>query len=281
VADGTSCGAAGTGDVCSAGVCTACNATTACTPTNPCHTGHVGCGSSATCIDTGNSVADNTFCGVEELCTTGSCGSAGRWITRGEDNRTFTGGYVYTYATNAASILPITSSTTAFVPSTSGRTGNDLHVSGSEPVPTTNVNPVSSLGWTFTSAASAIDGTQSGTGIDIWIKSASAATIQVYIRDVETDATFGTCTTTNSSTATNVCYNYPEYDCSITTVNTWTEFQIPWSSFVRQNWGNRGAGNEVDPTQITGMEVHVPATSMSSTGPIAFDFAVDDVSFLP
>jgi hypothetical protein len=277
VPDGTSCGS---GNVCSAGVCTTCTTSVSCTPANPCHTGKAGCGTSATCVDTGVR-PDNTYCGVDELCTSGTCGPAGLWITRGEDNRTLTGGYVFTFATYGATVSPLTSTTVAFLPSPGGRTGNDLEVSGTDPVPTTtNAYPLGALAWTFTPTKTAFNAAALGSGIDMWIRSTSTGTIQVYVADVWTDPTFGNCST--ASTAVDVCYNYPEHDCLVATAGVWTECTIPWASFVRQNWGtNLGAGTEVDATQVSQMQVNVPGTSPTSLTPVVYDFAVDDVRFTP
>jgi hypothetical protein len=276
VPDGTTCGP---GDVCSAGVCTTCTTTVSCTPTNPCHTGRLGCGDGASCVDTGVR-PDGTYCGVESMCTAGSCGSAGLWITRGEDNRTFTGGYIFSFATEGATVSPLTSTTVAFPPSPGGRTGNDLEVSGVDPVPTTLVYPIAALGWNFTATRTAFNAAALGSGIDLWIRSAYVGTIQVYMLDVWTDAAFGNCST--SPTAVDVCYNYPEHDCFIANQGVWTECTIPWASFVRQDWGtNLGAGTEVDATQVSGMQINVPGTSLSSLSSIPFDFAVDDVRFTP
>jgi hypothetical protein len=274
--NGTPCG---TGDVCSAGVCTTCTTSVSCTPTNPCHTGQLGCGTSATCVDTGVR-PDNTYCGTESMCTSGTCGSAGLWITRGEDNRTFTGGYIYTFATEGAMVAPITSTTVAFVPSAGGRTGDDLEVSGTDPIPTTNVYPLGALGWTFTPTKTAFNAAAIGSGMDLWIRSASAGTIQVYLADVWTDPTFGNCST--ASTAVDLCYNYPEHDCVVAAPGVWTECTIPWASFVRLNYGtNLGAGTEVDATQVSQVQINVPSTSLSSLAPVVYDFAVDDVRFTP
>jgi hypothetical protein len=279
VADGTSCGS---GNVCTGGSCGACVSAGTCTPTNPCHTGQLGCGSaSSTCTDTGNQ-PDNIYCGAEELCTSGSCGSAGSWITRGEDNRTYSGGYVFTFGTNGATALPVTSTTVAFVPSSGGRTGNALQVHGVEPVPqTTNTYPLGALAWTFTSTTTAFNAYAMGSGIDIWINSAYAGTIQLFVEDVWTTPAFGYCSTDMS--APDLCYNFPEHDCHITTPGVWTEFKIPWASFVRQDYGTNplSRGAEVDATQAVQMQINVPATSYSSAGPITYQFAVDDVSYLP
>jgi hypothetical protein len=277
VADGTPCG---TGQVCSAGACGACVSSASCTPTNPCHTGGLACSSSTTCIDTG-SQPDNVYCDVEELCTAGTCGSAGSWITRGEDNRTFSGGYVFTFTTENATVSPTTSTTQAFVPSPGGRTGNALQVSGVEPKPTTNVYPLAALAWTFTSTTTAFNASAMGSGIDIWIKSAYAGTIQVLVEDVWTTPAFGFCSTDMS--APDLCYNFPEHDCNITTPGVWTEFLIPWTSFVRQNYGTNtlSAGMPLDPTQVVQMQINVPPTSISSVSAVTYNFAVDDVRYTP
>ncbi len=70
VANGTSCGA---GQVCNAGACVACAAGTACTSSNVCHTAAITCDTgSPVCTDSGN-VADGTTCGVDQVCSAGTC----------------------------------------------------------------------------------------------------------------------------------------------------------------------------------------------------------------
>jgi len=44
--------------------------------------------------------------------------------------------------------------------------------------------------------------------------------------------------------------------------------------------GAFSAGTELDPTQVAQMQIDVPATSMSSTAAVTYQFAVDDVSYL-
>jgi hypothetical protein len=175
----------------------------------------------------------------------------------------------------------MTSDTLAFVPSAGGRTGNALQVMGIEPKPTTNVFPLAALAWTFTSTTSAFNASAMGSGIDIWIKSAYVGTVQVLVEDVWTTPSFGFCST--DQTAPDLCYNFPEQDCNITVANTWTEFTIPWTSFVRQDYGTNtlSRGMPLDPTLVVQMQINVPPTSLSSPGPLTYNFAVDDVRYLP
>jgi hypothetical protein len=278
VPDGTPCGG---NNVCTGGSCVPCVSAGSCTPANPCHSGVLGCGSnSSTCTDTG-SLPDNVFCGVGALCSAGACTSAGPWITRGEDNRTYTGGYVFTFANNGATVAPLTSTTIAFSPSAGGRSGNDLEVHGVDPVPISDVSALGALAWTFTATQTAYDGAARGSGIDLWLRSAYTGPIQIWVADIWTDPTFSRCSASTDATVVDRCYDYPEYDCVITNPGVWTECSIPWSSFVRPNWGNLGAGIEVDSTQISMIQINVPATTISSLSSVSYDIAVDDVRFLP
>jgi hypothetical protein len=152
-----------------------------------------------------------------------------------------------------------------------------------EPKPVTNVFPLGALGRTYTSTTSAFHASAMGSGIDIWIKSVYAGTIQVLVADVWTSPQFGFCST-DELTAPDLCYNFPEHDCNITTPGVWTEFQIPWTSFVRQDYGGGNplsAGMPLDPTLAVQMQINVPSTSMSSPGALTYNFAVDDVRYLP
>ena len=70
-ANGTSCGS---NMVCSNGVCGACTAGAACTPTNACHTGTTDCSTGTpVCKDSGSNVANGTSCGTNQYCYDGSC----------------------------------------------------------------------------------------------------------------------------------------------------------------------------------------------------------------
>jgi hypothetical protein len=277
--DGTPCGT-GAQEVCSAGVCSACVSSASCTPANACHTGVLGCGANPTCTDTG-ARPDNVFCAVGELCAAGTCSSSAAWITRGEDNRTFTGGWVYSFANNGATVSPQSSTTLPFAPSPGGRSGDALQISGIEPVPTTDVSVLAALGWTFTDLRAPLNVAALGSGVDLWIKSAYPGTLQVFVADVWTDPAFPNCSTSTSPTVVDRCYNFPMATCTVTTAQVWTECRIQWSSFVRPDWGNLGAGVELDATQALAMQINVPPTSILSLNDVPFDFAVDDVAFLP
>jgi hypothetical protein len=276
LADGTPCA---TG-ICNAGACAACASGAPCTPTNSCHTGALGCGTTPSCVDTG-SRGDNVYCGVGGLCTAGTCGPANAWLTRGEDNRTFTGGWVYSFANNGASVAPLSSSTVPFAPSPGGRSGSALAISGIEPVPSTDVSVQGTLGWTFTDLRVPFNLAAIGSGVDVWVKSAYAVTLEIAVLDVWTDPSFPNCSTSLSAAVVDRCYNWPTATCNISSPETWTECTLPWSFFVRQDWGNLGAGIGVDASQALGMQINVPPTSIDSLSAIPFDFAVDDVAFIP
>jgi hypothetical protein len=70
--NGTGCG---TGRVCQAGTCVACQAGATCQPTNKCHNGTLVCsGSAPTCMDASTNVAAGTACGTDMVCNaTGVC----------------------------------------------------------------------------------------------------------------------------------------------------------------------------------------------------------------
>ena len=72
--NGTMCG---TGMVCQAGACAACQMGGACTPTNKCHTGMLVCsGAAPSCTDTNANVGAGTSCGTDMVCNaTGTCGA--------------------------------------------------------------------------------------------------------------------------------------------------------------------------------------------------------------
>ena len=70
--DGQSCG---NGQVCNTGQCVACGQGNTCTPSaNVCHAGAIDCASGAPiCKDTGGLANDGTKCGVDKVCSLGSC----------------------------------------------------------------------------------------------------------------------------------------------------------------------------------------------------------------
>ena len=69
--NGTGCG---TGMVCQAGACVACQAGASCEPTNRCHTGTLQCtGGTPTCMDTNTNVPPGTTCGQDRVCNAGAC----------------------------------------------------------------------------------------------------------------------------------------------------------------------------------------------------------------
>jgi alpha-tubulin suppressor-like RCC1 family protein len=71
VTNGNTCG---NGMVCDDGACVACATGSACTPTNPCHTGTLTCGAGTpTCVDSTTAVKDGTTCGTNEVCASGTC----------------------------------------------------------------------------------------------------------------------------------------------------------------------------------------------------------------
>jgi hypothetical protein len=70
--NGTGCG---TGMVCQAGSCAACQMDAPCQPTNRCHNGKLVCsGAAPTCMDASTNVAAGTTCGADMVCNaTGTC----------------------------------------------------------------------------------------------------------------------------------------------------------------------------------------------------------------
>ncbi|MCA1827426.1 MAG: hypothetical protein LC689_10890, partial [Myxococcales bacterium] len=71
-APGAACGA---NRVCDgAGDCNVCGQGQSCTPSNPCHTGAIGCSSGApVCGDLGSNLADGSGCGAGKYCFQGTC----------------------------------------------------------------------------------------------------------------------------------------------------------------------------------------------------------------
>src|SRR4029078_5448407 len=70
---GTSCG---TGMVCQAGHCVACQENATCSPTNACHQGALACSTgNATCTARGRNVVAGTSCAQDKVCNaSGVCG---------------------------------------------------------------------------------------------------------------------------------------------------------------------------------------------------------------
>jgi len=210
--------------------------------------------------------------------------SAGNWISRGEDNRTFTGGWVYTFETPGATITPLTSTTVGFVPSAGGLTGKDLAVSGtmSAQVPEQSIFPAAALGFTFTAGNAPIDAGARGSGIQFFVSNSTttALSIGVSALDVRTDAEFPICSTSDAPTVVDRCYDYPQATCVVPPNNVWTLCRFFWADFVRPNWGNAGAGLPVDSHAITAIQF-LPAATPPGAATRPFQFAVDDVSFVP
>jgi hypothetical protein len=277
-AAGMPCGSA---KVCDGkGTCVDCREAAACTPASLCHVGALACGGgSPTCTDTNQSLADNVLCSVGKLCSAGNCVDAGSWITRGEDGRTLTGGTVWTYQGDGATITPATSETSPFVPSPGGRSGNALAVSGTIPPRSSTATPVSGLGFNFLDKNVSINGAARGEGFQFYAKSATAGTLQVQVLDIWTDAAYPNCSTSRTASVVNRCYNFPMSTCTLQ-ADTWTLCRFLWTDLRRADWGNQGAGLPLDANVITGIQINVPPTPQGSPTQ-AFQFAVDDVSFLP
>jgi hypothetical protein len=71
VLDGTVCGV---NQACRTGACVACVEGAPCVPRPvTCNQGHLACGPTPTCVDTGAGAADGTVCGVQEVCSNASC----------------------------------------------------------------------------------------------------------------------------------------------------------------------------------------------------------------
>ncbi len=272
------------GAVCNGdGVCGSCEAGASCVPAaTPCMVGALTCATgSATCAATAANEPDDTFCATNKLCASGSCVSSLPWITRGEDNRTFTGGYVYSIASATATVSPDTTKA-PFTPSAGGLTGMDLRVTGTVPPqnPVANLYPIAGLGWNFLNPKGSFDASATGKGIDLWVESAAAVTLQINLADVSTDISFSTCSTSTSPSIVNACYDYPLATCSIPGGSIWTECHLLWTDFVRPDFGNAGAGLAVDPTQVTFVQINPVPTLADAGATASFDFAVDDVSFI-
>jgi hypothetical protein len=277
---GTGCG---TGLVCDgAGTCSACSPNSACTPANLCHAGTQVCSSGTpSCADTSTPLPDNVFCSTGMLCSAGTCVGAGNWITRGEDARTMTGGWVYSIQSGGATATPFTSTTVVFVPSPGGLTGDALAVSGTIPpqIPAQNVYPVAGLGWDFQGDGTSIDGGARGAGIQFYAKSPVAQALQVEVGDIWTDPSYPNCTTRAASDVVNACFDFPEAICNLQP-GTWTLCRFFWSDFKRPDFGNAGAFLPVDENGITRVQIAPPLTP-AGAAPRSFQYAVDDASFIP
>jgi hypothetical protein len=276
---GQSCG---TNQVCNdAGSCVACTGGIPCTPANSCHVGATSCASGApACSDSNQSLPDNVFCDVGKLCAGGSCADAGNWITRGEDARVTTGGWVYDFTTGGT-ISPPSSTTVAFAPSPGGLSGDALAVSGTilPPDPAHNVYPTSALGWKFSADGSSINGTARGGGIQFYAKSPTATPLVVSVTDVWTDAAFPNCSTSSGSSVVNQCYNFPQATCNLQP-GSWTLCRFFWSDLRRADFGTAGTNLQIDSNAIVAMQLNVPPPAVGAST-VSFQFAIDDVSFVP
>lgn len=273
--------ACGGGNVCDGeGECVACVNDSECVPDNTCHYGSVVCsGTGSTCQDTGDELPDDVFCDVGKLCDLGSCVDAGNWISRGEDNHAFTGGWVFTFASDGASIEPATSAALAFAPTAGGLSGKALQVSGLLPETDseTNTYPTAALGITFTDAATAVNLDSRGRGIEFYIKSSTELEVNVQIADIWTDIKYSNCSTASSSSVTHACYDYPAATCTVE--EDWTLCRVLWTNLTRPDWGNLGAGMPLDAENATFILVNPLATPYGDPTH-EFSYAIDDVRFV-
>jgi hypothetical protein len=280
---GTACG---TNRVCDpTGACIDCQGGLSCTPANPCHVGSLSCATGTpACVDTSTPLPNNVFCAPDQLCSAGSCVSAGHWISLGEDNRSLTGGWIYTFQSAGATINPLTDSTTAFVPSPGGRTGKALAVSGVMPtdVPAQGIYPTAALGMTFTAIRAPIDAAARGTGIQFYASTSSSTSLSLVVvaTDVRTDPEFPICSTSTSPTVVDRCYNNPAATCVVPPNNNWSLCRLFWSDFVRGDFGSAGTGLPVDAHAITAIDFRPPSTRVGNPS-TPFQFAIDDISFVP
>jgi hypothetical protein len=280
-------GSCGTNKVCDGlGGCVACQQSLACTPTNVCHAGALSCSTgSPVCADMGTALPDNVYCDINKLCSAGACVDAGNWITRGEDARTTTGGWVFAAASGGATISPITSTTMPFTP-----TAGTLTVSGTLPPqnPAQNIFPFAGLGWNFRPGATAFNASSRGGGFQFYARSQYAVSLTIQVGDIWTDPTYTNCSTVGGASAVNVCYQYPTNldssdqltGCNLPAGNGWTLCRFRWSDFKRPKWGNAGDHLPLDPSNITVIEASVP-TPAAATPAVNFAFSLDDVSFVP
>ena len=74
VSDGVSCTGPAAYNFCTAGVCSACRNSSACTPLNPCHKGLWNCATTPpTCTDQNSNATDGVTCDVNKSCISGAC----------------------------------------------------------------------------------------------------------------------------------------------------------------------------------------------------------------
>jgi hypothetical protein len=154
-------------------------------------------------------------------------------------------------------------------------------------VPAQNIFPTAGFGVTFTNVKSPIDVGARGIGIQFYVKSDVAVSLQLQMGDIWTDPDSGSCTTTNSAAVENVCYNYPTAICTVPAdTTTWSLCRVFFSSangipaFARQNWGNLGAGEPVDSGAATLFQITPPLTP-AGLAPITYHISIDDISFIP
>jgi hypothetical protein len=279
---GQSCG---TSMVCNGGgSCVACPQGLACTPTsNTCRFGMLDCATGApVCMETAQSQADGLTCGMNRLCAGGTCGPAGNWITRGEDSRTSTGGYVYAYTFGGATLEPATTPTVPFMPSPGGVTGKALAVMGTVPPenPAMNLTTGAGLAFNLTSTGAPLSVATRGSGLQFQAKSAQAIVLKVKAVDIWTNETFTNCSTDPAPTVVHRCYQYPQATCTVPGGNVWTLCRFAWSDFRRPPWGTMGDNLPLDTSAMTDAQFQTPTVPMGAT-PLTYSFALDDVAFMP
>jgi hypothetical protein len=279
---GQSCG---TNMVCNGGgSCVACPQGSACTPlSNTCRVGILDCATGAPeCKETAQSQVDGLTCAMDRLCAGGACSPAGNWITRGEDSRTSTGGYVYAYTFGGATLEPVTTPTIPFTPSPGGVTGKALAVAGTVPPenPAMNLTTGAGLAFNLTSTGAPLSVAARGSGLQFQAKSAQAIMLKVKAVDIWTNETFPNCSMDPASTVVHRCYQYPQAICTVPGGNVWTLCRFVWSDFKRPVWGTMGDNLPLDASAMTDAQFQTPTVPMGAT-PLTYSFAIDDVAFVP
>jgi hypothetical protein len=281
VRGGQSCGS---NMVCNGGgVCVGCQQAAACTPNNSCRTGSLDCMTGLPlCMESAQTLPDGLICGTDRLCAAGTCASAGNWISRGEDARTATGGYIYSYQFGNGTVSPVTTSTMPYVPSPGGLTGNALAISGTVPPEDPNANLFNGGGITLalTPNNTGMNVAARGSGITLYAKSAQAITLQILAVDIWTSDAHPNCSTSTAPTVVHRCFQNAQKNIAVPGGNVWTRFSFVWSDFRRPLWGNLGDNLPLDSSAMLELHVQTPGVPMGSAA-LSYSFAVDDVAFVP
>jgi hypothetical protein len=234
-------------------------------------------------VDTGQNRPNDAFCKVDRMCVGGVCTDAGNWITRGEDNRTFPGGWLFSFMVDGATISPLAGEGVAFPPSAGGRTGKGLRVSITMPPldPVGRTYPLGALGWSFGEQGT-VNLTAFGSGMSFYARSTTAVSLRARLVDKWTDPRYGHCSSTQDPLIADWCHNYPEAKCELPSPQSgqdnWTLCRFAWKDFKREPYSPAGA-KQVDATNV--VVVHIaPAFTPAGAPTAKYDITIDDAQFV-